>query len=525
VSPDGPSHRQNAPWDAVVLGGALSGAAAALLLLRRNPSWRVLIIEKESRFGRRVGESTVEVSAFFLGRVLGLTEHLNQHHLVKQGMRFWFADEATDNLGACSETGPSYNVRLPGYQVDRAVLDEEVLARAVAAGAQLRRPARIQAVELVPGGEQTVTWQAAEGEGGTERTRWVIDASGVAALLARRNGWLIPNKAHPIAAIWSRWSGVKNWDSRELTERYPAWSLRAKGVRFTATNHVVGPGWWSWWIPLKGGDFSVGVVYDQRLTELPAGGKLGDRLRRFLEQHPAARELLADAQWREEDVHFRRDCAYSSSTYAGDGFVLVGDAAAFLDPFYSPGMDWISFTTSAAAALVDAGLSGRLSPEQIDRHNLEFSRSYERWFDAVYRDKYEYMGDHELMTLAFRLDLGHYYIGVVSQPFTKGESALTTPAFARFGAGPAAALMALYNRRLAAIARSRRRRGTWGRRNHGQFFGFRSYELNRWLMPRIALALASWLGLELREGWRSWFAGQGARAPLGEPGLRKVVEA
>src|SRR5271169_1349087 len=81
---------QPGPWDVVVLGGALAGAATALLLRRRNPRWRVLIIEKSDRLGRRVGESTVETSAYFIGRVLGLTDHLNEKHLVKQGMRFWF---------------------------------------------------------------------------------------------------------------------------------------------------------------------------------------------------------------------------------------------------------------------------------------------------------------------------------------------------------------------------------------------------------------------------------------------------
>ena len=35
----------------------------------------------------------------------------------------------------------------------------------------------------------------------------------------------------------------------------------------TATNHVIGDGWWSWWIPLKGGDVSVGVVFDQRIVD------------------------------------------------------------------------------------------------------------------------------------------------------------------------------------------------------------------------------------------------------------------
>ena len=41
-------------------------------------------------------------------------------------------------------------------------------------------------------------------------------------------------------------------------------------------------------------------------------------------------------------MHWRKNLPYSSTTYAGDGFALVGDASAFIDPFYSPGMDWIA---------------------------------------------------------------------------------------------------------------------------------------------------------------------------------------
>jgi flavin-dependent dehydrogenase len=501
-------------WDVIILGGALAGASTALLLRRRNPRWRILVIEKSTRLGRRVGESTVETSAYFIGRVLGLTDHLNEKHLVKQGMRFWFCNEKTRGLADCSETGPKYNVRFPGYQVDRSVLDEEVLARAVAAGAQLLRPVKVRDVVLAEGSLQTVTWAADDGGAGTETARWVVDASGFAAILGRRNGWLKANTAHPIAACWSRWNGVRNMDGREFAQSHPAWARRSKAVRYTATNHVCGKGWWSWWIPLKGGDTSVGIVYDQRITELPEGQNIGDRLRAFLTAHPAARELLEGATHQEGDVHFRRNCAYSSTRYAGDGFVLVGDAAAFIDPFYSPGMDWISFSASAAAALVDSCLSGRSATERIARHNANFTASHDRWFNAIYRDKYYYMGDYELMTLAFRLDLGSYYLGVVSRPFASGDSALEVPAFAPRGGAAAGALMALYNRRLAAIARSRMRRGTWGRRNSGRYFGFISYELNRRLLPRVVGQLAMWMLLEATEGWRSWFAFCPKDAPL-----------
>lgn len=506
---DTPDH-----WDAIVIGGALSGAATALLLLRREPGRRVLIIERSAAFSRRVGESTVEISAFFLGRVLGLTEHLHERHLVKQGLRFWFANERTKQIDDCSETGPGYNVRFPGFQVDRAVLDEEVLAQAVAAGATLARPAKVTEVTLNGRAGQTVEWQDADGHARVSTARWVVDASGFAALLARKHGWLETNTAHPIAACWSRWSGVKNLDSREFAEKHPAVARRPKAIRYTATNHIVGKGWWSWWIPLKGGDYSVGIVFDQRIVELESGGRLGDRLKEFLCEHPAGRELLENAHWHERDVHFRRHCAYASKVMAGDGFVLVGDAAGFMDPFYSPGMDWISHSTTAAAALIDVCLRGRPAAPRVEQFNERFTRSYRLWFDAIYRDKYYYMGDQELMTLAFRLDLGLYYLGVVARPFKQGEAALETPPFTVQGGEKAARLIALYNRRFAAMARDRMERGVWGRTNDGRYVPFISYQLD-WHLPRRLLGVSlSWLRLELTEGWRTWFRNWPESRPL-----------
>ena len=67
-----------AEYDVVVMGGALSGGATATLLLRQNPGIRILILEKSTKLSRRVGEATVEVSAYFMGRVLGLTQYLNE---------------------------------------------------------------------------------------------------------------------------------------------------------------------------------------------------------------------------------------------------------------------------------------------------------------------------------------------------------------------------------------------------------------------------------------------------------------
>src|SRR5206468_1964938 len=126
---------------------------------------------------------TVEVSGYFLGRVLGLTQYLNEAHLVKQGMRFWFHNERTRSLADCSEIGGLYLPRVPAYQVDRSALDEEVLRRAVASGAHLWRPATVSRIELASGSEQQIEIKY-QNQARVVSARWVVDASGVAAVLA-----------------------------------------------------------------------------------------------------------------------------------------------------------------------------------------------------------------------------------------------------------------------------------------------------------------------------------------------------
>lgn len=491
-------------YDVVVIGGALSGAATAMLLLRKTPGLRVLIVEKSERLTRRVGEATVEVSAYFLGHVLGMTHYLNDSHISKQGLRFWFANDEVRALDQASEVGPRYLARLPSYQLDRATFDEEVLRRAAEAGAVVLRPAIVSKVQLTAGSLQMLEMRRGE-QRLTVSTRWIVDASGVAALLSRKQGWWRSNAEHPTAAVWSRWRGVKDWDSLELAEKFPQWAAAIYGTRGTATNHIVGDGWWAWLIPLKGGDVSVGVVYDQRLVNFPQdGGRLGDRLKNFLMKHPVAREMLADAEFVSEDVNRRKNLAYFSTHYAGDGYALVGDAAAFMDPFYSPGMDWISFTATSVADLITEHGKGIPIASRIEKHNRDFTVSYSRWFKSLYKDKYHYMGEYDLMELAFRLDLSLYYWGVVEPVFHTGEAALLAPPFSPPSGKFFSALMSAYNRRFACIARRRRRCGVLGKMNAGQRSLIPGFTLDRSDTRRLLFMMGEWLALELKEGWRSW---------------------
>lgn len=497
---------ESADADVLVIGAGLAGAAVALLLLREEPELRVVLVDRLSGHGRKVGEATVEISTYFLMRVLGLTEHLQQQHLVKQGLRFWFANGHTRDLSECSEIGGRYLSRVPSFQVDRAVLDEELLRRVAAAGARVIRPAQVQRVDLRAGGLQGVHVRTGE-EVREWRVRWVVDASGPAMTLARQEGWRQANAEHPTSTAWARWRGVKDWDGLELAARFPCWGSAHHGLRGTATNHLMGPGWWAWMIPLRGGDTSIGVVFDERHVELPRGGSLAERLKDFLSAHPVGREMMEKARPVEGDSHWRRHIACQSARLAGDGFVLVGDAAGFLDPFYSPGMDWVTYTVMRAVDLIRRARRGECVATLAARFEADFRRSYRRWFEAIYKDKYAYMGDCELMGIAFQCDLGLYYFGVASQPYRRGATALLEPTFVTPPSVPVFHFMRFYNRRLAAMAMERRRRGTFGGRNAGWRRMVPGFTFSPLSAKPVLAALARWLWLEMTEGWRTWWRG------------------
>jgi hypothetical protein len=73
-------------------------------------------------------------------------------------------------------------------------------------------------------------------------------------------------------------------------------------------------------------------------------------------------------------------------------------------------------------------------------------------------------------------------------------------------------LMRAYNRRFAAMARSRRARDRWGSGNHSRRFLFQGYTFAPQSVLPIVTAIVGWAWLEIKEGWRSWFAGR-SKAP------------
>lgn len=451
-------------FDVVIIGGAFSGASTGLLLKRRNPSWSVLIVEKAEEFDRKVGESTTEVSSCFMTRVLGLTSYLGHHQLPKQGLRMWFARSPSEPFEDCAEIGAKYNSRLPGFQVDRATLDEHMLHLAIEAGCELWRPARVTNLDL--GGIDANSIEVKFGQDVRRaRAKWVIDASGRAAVIARKRGTLRPLPEHPVNALWGRFTGVKDWDGHELRAKYPGWAERTKTARGWATNHLVGLGWWCWIIPLKGGDVSVGLVYDTRLFQPPSGTSIGDRLKTHFDSHPVGREILGDAEIVAGDQRAFSALPYVSTEIAGEGWVSVGDAAGFIDPLYSPGLDFCAFTAHGGYSLVARSLEGDSVVGDEASWNERYAFCYRAWFESIYRDKYFYLGDAEIMAAAFLHDIASYHLGPVRQVYADPARHFDLFPFDGTPGKVVARMMTFFNQRLVVLAKKKLAAGAYGDRN------------------------------------------------------------
>ena len=478
-------------YDVVIMGGAFSGAATAMMLKRKHPAARVLIIEKSAEFDRKVGESTTELSSCYMTRMLGLANYLGHHQLAKQGLRMWFANRPDQSFDDCVELGAKYQARLPTFQVDRSTLDQHMLDLAVEAGCELARPAKVTGIEL-DGNRSYVTYETYRAS-----ARWVVDATGRGAVLPRKLGHFRQNTEHPINAVWARFTGVKDWDSYEWREKFPCYANACRTARNWATNHLMGHGWWCWIIPLKGGDVSAGIVYDSRIFKLADGPSLGERLRSHLLSHPVGAEIFGGAQVIDGDVHAFSALPYWSEKVCGESWIAVGDAAGFIDPLYSPGLDFCSYTSYYVADLLARNLAGEDVSSALSYYNEQYPVTYRLWFETLYKDKYFYMGDAELMAAALLLDVGMYFVGLVMPVYKDPEREFLHLPFEGTPGRIVAAMMKFYNQRLATLAKRRLAKGCFGRRNAGWRELYDGFVPDRRVLKLIRKGLFHWWRAEL----------------------------
>lgn len=493
-------------YDVVIMGGAISGASTAILIRRWLPDLSVLLVEKNTEFDWKVGESTVEISAYFLTRVLRLYDYLSRNHLAKQGFRYWFHRGSVTCLREASEVGPTQLARTPSFQIDRAHLDEHILSVAREEGAEVWRPARVVDFKLKDetGEPDSVLTVEKDGQRFEIAAGWVVDATGRAAAIARKKGISKPLQEHQTASIWARFRNVKDLDGKEIGGTDPGDPF-VRGVvaaRRLATNHFVGFGYWIWFIPLRGGETSVGLVWDKRLVE-PQGASPEEKLTRFLSMNPLTKQLLEGAEIEPNDTRMYGHLPYFLDRVCGDGWSTVGDAAGFLDPFYSPGLDQMSFSVSWTVELLKR--RGMMKPEEfqkeLEMHNMRYGRFFRYFFGAIYQDKYYLMGDYDTMSASFLMDTALYYEVAVKPVYTWSPDRILVPPyyqdFSEVGYYP----MRFYQQRLISIAKRKLALGIYGNHNAGKRPGFVGFSLRSSALVMFGHGFLRWMKAELANAW------------------------
>jgi flavin-dependent dehydrogenase len=393
--------------DVAILGGGLAGSLLARQLRRTLPQLRVGVFEKTTESSYKVGESTVEIASNYLIRRLGLSAYLYDRHLPKNGLRFFFdTPEKNAELHEMSEIGSDAMPFHPSFQINRARIERDLWEQNRADGVSVRTGVCARDLALGNDGTQHhFTFTGDDGAEGRCESRWLVDAAGRASVVARLKGLRVPESEHPIAAVWGRFTHVRDLD------QFGPESFRARvrhSSRMLSTVHFCYPGYWIWFIPVKDGVTSLGVVGDRQSVDTPCRTKRG--FVEFMRAHRAVASLLGGAEML--DVGSYAQLAYSTTRYfSADRWGLSGEAAAFTDPFYSPGSDFIALENDFLSDLIRRDISGEDVAGFRERVELYdgFMRFRHEATMLLYRGLYSTLGSYELYRLKWELDIACYY--------------------------------------------------------------------------------------------------------------------
>jgi flavin-dependent dehydrogenase len=334
--------------DVVVVGGGPAGSTIAALLAQKRKS--VVLLEKEHFPRFHIGESLLPLN-LPLFDLLGVADEIRRIGVYKPG-----AELISDEHGATVTFRFSDNPYLSvgySYQVRRSDFDKLLLDNSRRLGADVIEGARVTDITFDAEHRSRVTATGADGMPLAYSARFLVDASGRDTLLASRLRLKRADKHNNSAAVFGHFRNV------------PA---RPGDVAGMISVYLFEHGW-IWMIPLPDDVTSVGVVGTQTFFKA-RDARLDALFARAVAASPSVADRMANARPIGSLVACA-DYSYDSRYYVGEGHILVGDAAAFIDPLFSSGVMMAMSTAAFGATVVEASLDGLDSRE---RHMRDYER-------------------------------------------------------------------------------------------------------------------------------------------------------
>lgn len=319
--------------DVAVVGGGPAGSTAATLLARRG--YKVIALEKARHPRFHIGESLLPMNLPVFER-LGVLDKVRALGIFKPGADFEADNDRGYNTYAFARA--IGNSPPHAFQVWRQDFDKMLYDHARESGADAREGHEVLRIDQTGPRETRLEVRTDEGRSYGIQARYLVDASGRDAFLSGRKKLRRKNGRHQSAAIFGHFRGA---------------ALRAGEDAGNISIYRFDHGW-MWMIPLPDGVMSIGAVCRPEYLK-QRKGRTVEFLMDTLHLSPGLQKRIEGAELISE-VRVTGNYSYDSTRMGGPGWVMVGDAFAFLDPVFSSGVYLAMSGAEQAAAAVDTAL-------------------------------------------------------------------------------------------------------------------------------------------------------------------------
>jgi flavin-dependent dehydrogenase len=328
-------------WDVLILGAGPAGCATALGLMAAGIE-RVLLVDRPLALPFRIGESATPDVAGLLAE-FGLDKRLGQmgHTPYHGNLSLWGGP--SPSLEHFLRRGQGH-----GWHLDRAAFDAWLRQEAVARGACLASPSRIDAI--VPAGDG---WRASVRGMGEISARVAVDAGGRRSPLAGRLG-IKRRQIDTLLALATHMAGGAANAGLSWVESFPH-------------------GWW-YAAGLPDGRTLVALMTDRDI----AAAEGFHEPQQFLQAWRRTRLLAEHAKPPDDLPPIQAFAAHSGflQRAAGSRWIAVGDALMGFDPLTSSGISGALNDAVAAVPAILQQLNGcnELAQAYAERANATFKR-------------------------------------------------------------------------------------------------------------------------------------------------------